>query len=137
MKKYLIIPLAAMLLAACEKEKEAPVLTIEPVSLEFTAEGGSQTLTVKSNQHWTITTDGADWYTVSPMEGNGDGEVTVTIGRYTEAATRSAQLTFRTDDLMKTAAILQNRPETPKDPTELSFNVRAYEQDFSIPALSI
>lgn len=134
MKKYLIIPLAAMLLAACEKEKEAPVLTIEPVNLEFTAEGGSQTLTVKSNQNWTITTDGADWYTVSPMEGNGDGEVTVTIGRYTEAATRSAQLTFRTDGLMKTAAILQNRPETPKDPTELSFNVRAYEQDFSIPA---
>ena len=81
MKKYLIIPLAALLLAACEKEKEAPALTIEPVSLEFTAEGGSRTLTVKSNRDWTLTTDGADWYTVSPKEGSGDGEVTVTLGR--------------------------------------------------------
>ena len=39
MKKYLIIPLAALLLAACEKEKEAPALTIEPVNLLFSAMG--------------------------------------------------------------------------------------------------
>lgn len=134
MKKYFIIPLAALLLAACEKEKEAPALTVEPVSLEFTAEGGTQTITVKSNRDWTLTTDGGDWYTVSPTEGSGDGEVTVTLGRYTDAAARSAQLTFEADGLVKTAAILQNRPATPADPTELNFNVRAYAQDVTVPA---
>lgn len=134
MKKYLIIPLVALLLAACEKEKEAPALTVEPASLEFTAEGGTQTITVKSNRDWTLTTDGSDWYTVSPKEGSGDGEVTVTLGRYTDAAARSAQLTFEADGLVKTAAILQNRPATPADPTELSFNLRALAQDVTVPA---
>lgn len=133
MKKYLIIPLAALLLAACEKEA-TPTLSVEPTSLEFTAEGGSQTAWVRTNTDWTLTTDGADWYTVSPSEGSGDTEVTVTLNNYTDAAVRSAQIKFEGGGLVAALAVLQNRPATPDNPAELSYSVRAYAQDYTIPA---
>lgn len=134
MKKYLVILLAAMMIAACEQEKTTPTLSLNPTDLEFSSEGGSKTVTVQTSTAWTLTTDGADWYTVSPVEGNGDTEVTVTLNEYTDASIRTAQVKFEADGLVKTLAIVQNRPETPKDPTELSYSVRAYAQDYTIPA---
>lgn len=134
MKKYLVILLAAMMIVACEQEKTTPTLSLDPTDLEFSSEGGSKTVNVLTNTAWTLTTDGADWYTVSPAEGNGDTEVTVTLNEYTDASVRTAQITFEADGLVRTLAIVQNRPETPKDPTELSYSVRAYAQDYTVPA---
>lgn len=134
MKKYLVILLAATMLVACEQEKTTPTLSLEPTDLEFSSEGGSKTVKVLTNTDWTLTTDGSDWYTVSPTEGSGDTEVTVTLAEYTDASVRTAQIKFEADGLVETLAILQNRPETPKDPTELSYSVRAYAQDYTIPA---
>ncbi len=133
MKKYFIIPLAALVLAACEKET-APTLSVEPASLEFASEGGSKTVMVQTNTDWTLTVDGADWYTVSPSEGYGDTEVTVTLGNYTDVAVRSAQIKFEAGGLVAPLAILQNRPATPDEPAELSYSVRAFAQNYTIPA---
>lgn len=134
MKKYLVILLAAMMVVACEQEKTTPTLSLDPSDLEFSSEGGSKTVKVLTNTDWTLTTDGSDWYTVSPTEGSGDTEVTVTLNEYTDASVRTAQVTFEAEGLVKTLAIVQNRPETPADPTELSYQVRAYAQDYTIPA---
>ena len=134
MKKYLAILLATMVIVACEQEKTTPTLSVTPTDLEFSSEGGSKTVKVQTNTDWTLTTDGSDWYTVSPTEGSGDTEVTVTLNNYTDASVRTAQIKFEADGLVETLAILQNRPETPKDPTELSFSIRAYAQDYTIPA---
>ena len=89
---------------------------------------------VKTNSDWTLTTDGADWYTVSPTEGSGDTDVTITLGEYTDVSVRTAQIKFEVEGHVENLAILQNRPETPKDPAELSYSVRAFAQDFTIPA---
>ena len=134
MKKYLAILLATTVIVACEQEKTTPTLSVTPTDLEFSSEGGSKTVKVQTNTDWTLTTDGSDWYTVSPTEGSGDTEVTVTLNNYTDASVRTAQIKFEADGLVETLAILQNRPETPKDPTELSFSIRAYAQDYTIPA---
>ncbi len=134
MKKYLAILLATTMIVACEHEKTTPTLSLTPTDLEFSAEGGSKTVKVLTNTDWTLTTDGSDWYTVSPTEGSGDTEVTVTLNNYTDASVRTAQIKFEAEGLVETLAILQNRPETPKDPTELSYKVRAYAQDYTIPA---
>lgn len=134
MKKYLAILLATTVIVACEHEKTTPTLSLTPTDLEFSSEGGSKTVKVQTNTDWTLTTDGSDWYTVSPTEGSGDTEVTVTLGNYTDASVRTAQIKFEAEGLVETLAILQNRPETPKDPTELSYSIRAYAQDYTIPA---
>lgn len=134
MKKYLAILLAATVIVACEHEKTTPTLSLTPTDLEFSSEGGSKTVKVLTNTDWTLTTDGSDWYTVSPTEGSGDTEITVTLNGYTDASVRTAQIKFEADGLVATLAILQNRPETPKDPTELNYSIRAYAQDYTIPA---
>ena len=134
MKKYLVILVATMMIVACEQEKTTPTLSLDPTDLEFSSEGGSKTVKVLTNTDWTLTTDGSDWYTVSPSEGHGDTEVTVTLNEYTDASVRTAQVKFEAEGLVTTLAIVQNRPETPKDPAELSYSVRAYAQDYTIPA---
>lgn len=133
MKKNLVILLASLAIVACEQEKTA-TLSLDQTALEFSAEGGSKTVKVKTNSDWTLTTDGADWYTVSPTEGSGDTDVTITLGEYTDVSVRTAQIKFEVEGHVENLAILQNRPETPKDPAELSYSVRAFAQDFTIPA---
>lgn len=133
MKKNLVILLASLAIVACEQEKTA-TLSLDQTALEFSAEGGSKTVKVKTNTDWTLTTDGADWYTISPTEGSGDTDVTITLGEYTDVNVRTAQIKFEVEGHVENLAILQNRPETPKDPAELSYSVRAYAQDFTIPA---
>lgn len=133
MKKNLVILLASLAIVACEQEKTA-TLSLDQTALEFSAEGGSKTVKVKTNTDWTLTTDGADWYTISPTEGSGDTDVTITLGEYTDVSVRTAQIKFEVEGHVENLAILQNRPETPKDPAELSYSVRAFAQDFTIPA---
>lgn len=134
MKKYLVILLAAMMIVACKKEKTAPTLSLSPTDLEFSSKGGSKTVKVQTNTDWTLTPDGADWYTVSPTQGSGVTDVTVTLNEYTDASARTARIKFKAEGLVETLAIVQTRPETPKDPAELSYSVRAYAQDYTVPA---
>lgn len=135
MKKYLLaLPLAALLLAACEKENGTDTLQFETKSLEFTADGGSQTVKLSTNAEWTVKTDGEDWLTVSPTSGKGDTELTITVSAYTDAALRTAQVTAEGAGLIATLSILQDRPAVPAEPVERSYKVRAYEQDYSIDA---
>lgn len=134
MKKLLVVSLAALMVAACGKDKPAPTLSLNPTSLEFSAEGGSKTINVESNTEWTLTTDGADWYTVTPVSGDGDAVVTITLNNYTDAAVRSAQIRFEAEGLIATLSILQNRPEVPSEADKLSYSIRAYAQDLAVPA---
>lgn len=97
MKKYLVILLAAMMIVACKKEKTAPTLSLSPTDLEFSSKGGSKTVKVQTNTDWTLTPDGADWYTVSPTQGSGVTDVTVTLNEYTDASPRTARIKFKAE----------------------------------------
>mgnify|MGYP004511035903 CR=1 FL=1 len=134
MKKNFVFLLASMVIVACSQEKTTPTLSLDQTSIEFSAAGGSKVVKVQTNTDWTITTDGADWYTISPTEGNGDTEVTITLDEYTDVSVRTAQIKFEADGLVESLAILQNRPEVPENPAELSYSVRAYAQDYTITA---
>ena len=109
MKKYLVILLAAMMIVACKKEKTAPTLSLSPTDLEFSSKGGSKTVKVQTNTDWTLTPDGADWYTVSPTQGSGVTDVTVTLNEYTDASPRTARIKFKAEGLVETLAIVQTR----------------------------
>ncbi len=89
---------------------------------------------METNQSWTLTTDGADWYTVSPESGKGNTVVTISVDAYTDAAERSSQITFSAKNLVRTVAVVQHRPDVPRDITEMSYTISSAEQDITVAA---
>ena len=86
-----------------DDEPEAPSLSIglpggaaAPTTYEVPADGGSQKFAITSNGSWQITLQGGstDWITVSPLQGNDNGEITITVARNTDTNNRSATLSF-------------------------------------------
>ena len=69
-----------------------PSMTVDLTTLDFAAAGESHAITVISNVVWTATID-ADWLTVTPISGIGNGSVTVTASANTGLA-RSGSITF-------------------------------------------
>jgi hypothetical protein len=53
-------------------------LTVLPLSLNFSFSADSKTLNITSDYSWTVT-DNADWITVLPASGSGNGAVTVSV----------------------------------------------------------
>ncbi len=137
MKKLGLIALAVLSLMACSKEDDPTIsITSTPLTLEFEAEGGSKTFNVETNKSWQLKTDGADWYTITPESGKGNTVVTITVDAYTDAAERSSQITFSVVDknLVRTVAVVQHRPDVPRDITEMSYTISSAEQDLTVPA---
>lgn len=84
--------LAATLLPSCSgsEEPDVPVgstLSLNVTTLEFGQEGGSQTVAVTSNAEWTVSTS-AEWISVSPSEGSGNGTIVVTVAPNNERQER-------------------------------------------------
>jgi len=88
MKRFLTLLAAGLfLLVACEPD---PVLSLDKTKLDFSEAGGTQTIAVSANNTWHILMEDSDtFYTVSPMDGKGDGMITVTVKPNTTSANRS------------------------------------------------
>jgi hypothetical protein len=59
-------------------QKGIPVLSVTPSNQDVGLEAGSTTFSISSNTSWTVSDD-ADWLTVSPLSGNGNGTITATF----------------------------------------------------------
>ncbi len=69
------------------------VLDISMSTMDFASNAETRIVTVTSNTHWIIT-GGASWITVSPTEGDNNGDVSVSIAENTTIEERAATLTF-------------------------------------------
>ncbi|MDR0436784.1 MAG: BACON domain-containing protein [Bacteroidales bacterium] len=69
-------------------------LTVNPTSLSFVASTEQKTVAVTSNTTWTASSS-ADWCTVTPTSGDGNGTLTVTVTENT-GSTRHASITVAT-----------------------------------------
>lgn len=109
MKKavFAILAVSGIVLAGCSKE-EAPELELGSAALNFSGNGGSQTITVDANKNWTATNDGATWYTLDVTSGNGAGTVTVTAEPYGGLEPRTSVVTIKCDGLIASVEISQN-----------------------------
>lgn len=56
-----------------------PVLEVDIENISFQPLGGTKTVQVTSNQHWTL--EGEDWMEFSPAEGDNDGSFDLTVER--------------------------------------------------------
>ena len=92
-----------------------PVLNIEvsPASLDYVCTGETHTLTVTTEDAWTASAS-ADWVSLSQTEGQGDAEVSVTVGENPEYISRQAVVTFVTAGEMQTTVVV--RQEASPDP---------------------
>lgn len=128
MNKLKVSFLFMMLLAgftACSDSDEDMQVTLSTGEIKFDANGGNTKLTVQANGEWNIETDGQTWYSVTPLSGNGNAEVTVSAETFESTAVRSASLTVHCGNAMATLAITQTYLVSPDDPANQHFVIRA------------
>lgn len=116
MKAYLSLIIASFLLALASCAP-APELILETDSLVFSADGGTQTVRVSSNETWRTrhTESYMDFFTINPSGGNGDGIITISINSNPFTRGRLGIIEFACgsggEEIVKTMRIIQNRAE--------------------------
>ena len=113
MKKILLPVLALFALIACEKAPQDSIKLSQPdVTVGFEGTTEPVSIDVKSNIDWTVTAEEADWFTIEPLEGSGDGTITVTVEPLTEIAARAAIILVGNGTTTVSFQIVQGLPET-------------------------
>lgn len=69
-------------------------LSVNPTSLTADSKAVSKTITINSNDSWTITPS-VTWISVSPSSGSGDMNVTVSISASNEAESRNGEIVIK------------------------------------------
>lgn len=97
--KY-ILPVAVVALAvgmtSCEDEKETVTgFQLDKESIELPDNGGQTEIQIRTNERWTASSD-ADWYMVSPANGEGSAICVVKADSSYMYTQREGMVTFRT-----------------------------------------
>jgi len=115
-----------------------PVLpiTVLPGSLTFVCTGETKTVEVETEDHWTASAE-VDWVSLSPSEGDGNAQVSVTLGENPIYVERQAMVTFTTAaGLIATLNIRQEASPDPHflevEPTSFEFGKDGGEEHFTI-----
>ena len=87
--------------------QKAPVLTVNPSSLNFASAGGSNSFSVESNISWNVSSSDS-WCTVSPSYGSGNGNVTVNVAANPDPAARQTTITISGATLSSSITITQD-----------------------------
>ena len=100
-------------------------VVVNPNVLDFSAEGGSQTVALQSITSWTADCD-VDWVSFNPASGEGDGELTVNVSSNTDFASRNARIVLTSSvgcvtNLMVRQEAFVNPHYLTVNPTSLSF----------------
>ena len=109
MKRFLsfLAILGLILTQACKPDQPSKAtLSVNPKSLSFAAEGGTQTISVTAGQAWTASVTGAG-FSISPSSGKGNGTVTVTAPAATSTESVSGSVTFKSESLSATVSLSQ------------------------------
>ena len=70
-------------------------LTVDRTNLHYNPSGGSMTVNVTSNIDWDVeVVGGGDWLSVSPLEGKGNGSLTVTVAEYSSPTLEPREATI-------------------------------------------
>lgn len=88
---------AAVTMVSCEDDDEKgggnPEIAVSPTSVSFTNVEESKTIQITSNAEWKIEIEysvGDEWLTVTPMSGNGDATINLSVPTNDTGAVRSA-----------------------------------------------
>ena len=110
--KLLLGSLASLaLLVGCDNKEEdlgAPSIKLNPETVTFEKEAGTQTITVTSSRDWSIK-DNPEWVSVNPSSGKASSDpVTVEISVLAnEGKDRAASIVFAANTVSRTLAVSQ------------------------------
>ena len=114
------------------RQSPAPYLSIVTKELAFGLSGSTANVSISSNTSWTAVSS-ASWCQVSPTEGQGNGNLLVTVGAYDQQGKRNATITVSaTGGLKHTISVEQeglvafavNPSKVDVDPDGGTFEVR-------------
>ena len=131
-KAFALLAVGAMLFS-CKKPVE-PTLSVSDKAVNFAADANlEKVVTVTSNQAWTVTCD-ADWLTIEPKSGEGDGTFKITAKANEVFTERSADIKIAAATLSETIKVTQlaNNPTLSLVPTEMTFESEGGSQSFTI-----
>ena len=119
------------------QEGATPVFEVTPTSLSYSASGGSETVTITSNQSWTATTSDA-WLSISEAAGEGNATLTITAEENTSIAERTGKVTFSAGGKTYTVSITQKGadPILNVTPESLSFSAEGGNKSISVTSNS-
>ena len=105
-----------------------PVLGIEimPNNLDFVCIGETKTVTVTTEDAWTASVE-EDWVSLSQNEGQGDAEISVTLGENPVYVDRHASVVFTTAGGVQTRLVI--RQDASPDPHFLEVSPLVFEFD--------
>lgn len=81
----------SLTLTACSSDDDPDVVSVSTPSVNFSENGGSQSIPVTSNTQWTVSGN-PGWLTVSPMQGSNNGAFSITADANTEKSNRNCTL---------------------------------------------
>jgi len=111
MKKTLFVTLALAAAFSCTKTPD-PSITLSTDTVNVNFEGAERVaVEITANRDWTITTDGATWYTVEPLSGSGNATIYVTVQPLETVATRAAELVLTAESATTRLSIVQGLPD--------------------------
>ena len=117
MKKILtLLAIALAALTSCKPEEEEEIspsevyLNVYYDDIVFPSDGGDDSFEIESNTDWVITND-ADWLTVEPSEGKGNGLITLTASASDVYDDRNTVITVRAGDKTETFTVTQKCAE--------------------------
>jgi len=116
MKKILtLLAIALVGITSCKPEEEEITppeiyLNVHHEDIVFPSDGGEDSFEIESNTDWVITND-ADWLTVEPSEGKGNGLITLTASASDVYDDRNTVITVRSGDKTETFTVTQKYAE--------------------------
>lgn len=82
-------------------------IEVSPTSLNFSRNGGTQTIDVTCSGNWTASYNGGNWLNVNPDRGSGKRTIDVEAGYNSSSNSRNATITFKSGEIMATVFVTQ------------------------------
>lgn len=103
LKQYIILAAAALALVGCQEEPKVE-FGIDTNSITIGPEGGVRTVSIDSSDRW-IASSNSSWITVSPANGRGGVDCTITIDSALLNTSRPGKVTIENMETHKTRTI--------------------------------
>lgn len=107
--KILMLGFWSLLIISCHKDAQIEnKLNLNPQSLNFTNEGGTQSITVTTTADWNVTLlPQVDWCRVTPLSGSGSGLFVVTVDPNKTALQRDVTVNVKYDGKVESLSVVQ------------------------------
>ena len=112
--------------------QEGVTLNVSPSNVTFTSFGGSQSLTIASNDTWTVTAK-PEWVSIDKTSGEGNATIKMSTTENNTTSERNGEIIIVTDDgvISKTINVKQEAKTVDYGDANLDFNYSSGSQSIS------